>query len=80
MLPAQAQAQQALKATGDEPSTAPDTVEANDEGGRAYIGPGGRVESELEYNARIAHNTYMRFYTTFQRTVAANRSVNSSRV
>lgn len=69
------QAQQAPKIADEKPAS--DTVEVSIGAGEAkvYIGPGGRVESELEYNARIAHNTYMRFYRSFQRFVVANRAL-----
>ena len=36
------------------------------------IGPNGQVETEAQYEARIAHNSYMRFSRSLKRTSFAN--------
>ena len=48
------------------------------DGGRASgdvppirIGPSGRVETEAEYHARMAHNSYMRFSRSLRRSLSA---------
>ena len=35
------------------------------------IGPSGRIETEEEYQARMAHNSYMRFSRSLRRTFSA---------
>ena len=35
------------------------------------IGPKGQVETEEEYQARLAHNSYMRFSRSLRRTLYA---------
>ena len=35
------------------------------------IGPSGRIETEEEYQARMAHNSYMRFSRSLRRTLSA---------
>ena len=39
------------------------------------IGPNGQVETEAQYEARIAHNSYMRFSRSLKRTLFANLCV-----
>ena len=36
------------------------------------IGPNGQVETEAQYEARLAHNSYMRFSRSLKRTLFAN--------
>ena len=48
----------------------PDAVDASPP---IRIGPGGRIETEDEYQARMAHNTYMRFSRSLKRTLFAKK-------